>query len=571
MPSDSQSLTDSAQQVLHGTGVVGGVIYADAVWHAKGPARPTAPVSIPEGEREAELARYTNAVEVVASRLDELAASASDDAKAILTATSAMAKDRGLAKTVRKHINAGNDAEWALDLAVESFIAQFQKAGGVFAGRVTDLNDIRNRILCELRGIEPPTLPRADSSQSGALVLLCEDLAPADTLTLDLSTFAGLITQGGGPTSHTAIVARQRGIPCIVAVGEELQAITAGTPLLIDATRGTITLGADPAQARVAADQFTAEQQAAQSWTGPVNTTDGHTVALLANVHDPDSAHAAALCPAEGIGLFRTEFALLNEEVEPDLEKQATGYAAVLREFDGKKVVVRTVDAGSDKPVKFLSQETEENPALGVRGLRIERSYPGVIERQLDAIARACEINGRDPKSVWVMAPMVDTVSETKWFVERARQRGFTAGIMVETPAVALTADTILAEVDFVSIGSNDLTQYAMAADRQLSALGDLCDPWQPAVLRLIRMVCEAGKLHNVPVGVCGESASDPYLACVLVGLGVASLSMASPSIVNVGSRLDQRSLADYQAAAEAACAAADAHAALAAVLNLLG
>ncbi|MDU0477877.1 phosphoenolpyruvate--protein phosphotransferase [Staphylococcus chromogenes] len=556
---------------LHGTGVVGGVIYADAVWHATGPERPGAPVDIAEADRPGELERFTNAVNAVAAHLDALAENASDDAKAILTATSAMAKDRGLAKSVRKQINAGVDAEWALDQAVESFIAQFEKAGGVFAGRVTDLNDIRNRVLCQLRGVQAPTLPRADSSRSGALVLLCDDLAPADTLTLDLSTFAGLVTKGGGPTSHTAIVARQRGIPCIVAVGEDLQGISEGEPLLIDATRGTITLGADPAQAQATAEKFQVESAAARAWRGPVSMTDGATVTLLANVHDPDSAATAAAAPSEGIGLFRTEFALLSTQAEPTEEEQATGYAAVLRAFSGKKVVVRTIDAGSDKPVQFLTQPEEENPALGVRGLRIERSHPGVIDRQLDAIRIACDLAERTPESVWVMAPMVDTVSEARWFAERARARGFTAGIMVETPAVALTADSIVKEVDFVSIGTNDLTQYTMAADRQISELGDLCDPWQPAVLRLIRLVCEAGTQHNVPVGVCGESASDPYLACVLVGLGVKSLSMASPSIVNVGSRLDQKGMQDYRRAAEAACAAPDADAARAAVLELLG
>ncbi|AKK03329.1 phosphoenolpyruvate--protein phosphotransferase [Corynebacterium epidermidicanis] len=565
--SENTSLTHN---VLQGTGVVEGVIYADAVWHASAPERPQAPREIPEDLRPAELERFTNAVAAVAQRLDKLAASADADAQAILTATAAMARDKGLAKAVRKQINGGIDAEWAIDVAVESFIAQFEKAGGVFAGRVTDLNDIRSRILSELRGEAPPSPPRADTSHSGALVLLADDLAPADTLTLDLSTFAGLVTKGGGPTSHTAIVARQRGLPCVVAVGDGLRAIEAGTPLLVNATAGTITVGADPELAQAAADQFARQQEAAKMWRGPVSMTDGNSVALLANVHDPASARDAAQAPAEGIGLFRTEFALLSAEVEPSTAEQAASYREVFEAFAGKKVVIRTVDAGSDKPVKFLNQDPEENPALGVRGLRIERKHAGVIDRQLEAIKQASELAGRTPESVWVMAPMVDTVAEAQWFVSRARAHGFTAGIMIETPAVALMADAVLREVDFVSIGTNDLTQYTMAADRQISELGDLCDPWQPAVLRLIRMVCAAGETHNVPVGVCGESAADPYLACVLVGLGVKSLSMASPSIVQVGSRLDTHSVADYQAAAQAACAAPDAEAARAAVLELL-
>ncbi len=236
--------------------------------------------------------------------------------------------------------------------------------------------------------------------------------------------------------------------------------------------------------------------------------------------------------------------------------------------FAGRKVVVRTLDAGSDKPLKFAGHPDEANPALGVRGIRIAQGNPGILTRQLEGIAAAAKATGNQP---WVMAPMIATPAEADDFAAEARAHGLTPGVMIEVPAAALLADRILEHVDFLSIGTNDLTQYTMAADRMSAELATLTDPWQPAVLALVAMAVKAGVAVGKPVGVCGEAAADPLLACVLVGLGVSSLSAAAAAVSGVGAKLAQVSLAQCREAAEAAVATATAADARAAAIAVLG
>src|SRR5699024_11152654 len=237
----------------------------------------------------------------------------------------------------------------------------------------------------------------------------------------------------------------------------------------------------------------------------------------------------------------------LDRPAEPTVDEQAEMYARVLGAFPDSKVVTRTLDAGSDKPLAFAGMAEEENPALGVRGIRVDLLDRGLVDRQLDALAEAGRRVGGAQSSPWVMAPMIATVDEAADFAERCRARGLTPGIMVEVPSVAVAVDRFLPHVDFLSIGTNDLTQYVMAADRMSSDLAALTDPWQPAVLRLIRSVAEAaGRApggRTVPVGVCGEAAADPHLACVLLGLGVSSLSVADAALPHVGAALTGRTL----------------------------
>jgi phosphotransferase system enzyme I (PtsI) len=370
----------------------------------------------------------------------------------------------------------------------------------------------------------------------------------------------------GGPTSHTAIIARQLGIPCVVAV-EGLDAVAAGTMVLVDGTLGTVTVSPDDAAAgeAVAAAQRDAERAA--HWAGPGATADRHAVSILANVQDGAAARAASETPAEGVGLFRTELCFLNRETEPTVEEQADIYAEVLEAFSGRKVVIRTLDAGSDKPLKFVGHPDEANPALGVRGIRIAEGNPGLLDRQLQAIAAAAQRTGSQP---WVMAPMIATAHEAESFAAQARSHGLTVGVMIEVPAAALLADRILDHVDFLSIGTNDLAQYTMAADRMSADLAMLTDPWQPAVLALVAMAVRAGAAAGKPVGVCGEAAADPLLACALVGMGVTSLSMASAAVKGVGARLATVTMLQCRQMAEAALAASDPAAGRAAVLALL-
>ncbi len=251
-------------------------------------------------------------------------------------------------------------------------------------------------------------------------------------------------------------------------------------------------------------------------------------------MQDGAAARSAAQTPVEGVGLFRTELCFLNRETEPTVEEQAQIYAEVLEAFAGRKVVVRTLDAGSDKPLKFAGHAEEANPALGVRGIRIARQ-PGSVGAP---VGRDRGRRRADRKPPWVMAPMIATPEEARDFADKVREHGLTPGVMIEVPAAALLADRILEHVDFLSIGTNDLAQYTMAADRMSADLATLTDPWQPGVLALIGITGRAGAAAGKPVGVCGEAAADPILACVLVGLGVTSLSAAAAAVTAVGAKL---------------------------------
>lgn len=540
----------SDDTVITGTGVVPGVRYAEAVWIRPRPALPTSGPVVEAGEREAEYERFTTAADTVAERLSSRSEAADGAAKEVLNATAGMVRDRGWRKAVNKNIKSGHPAEYAVVAATTKFISMFEAAGGVMAERVTDLRDIRDRVIAELRGEEEPGLPQVN----GEVVLFADDLSPADTAALDTNHFVALVTELGGPTSHTAIIARQLNVPCIVAVGSNLNDIKAGDKVLVDGALGTITLNADPeiAVAAVAESKLLAERIA--QWRGPAETKDGHRVQLLANVQDGNAARIASDTQAEGIGLFRTEMCFLSALEEPSVDEQAEVYKKVLERFPSSKVVVRSLDAGSDKPVAFATMADEMNPALGVRGLRVARANEPLLTRQLDAIAKAVKELGRDENApTWVMAPMVATAREAKWFAGLCAERGLVAGAMIEVPAAALMADKIMPHLDFVSIGTNDLTQYTMAADRMSPQLAYLTDPWQPAVLRLIQHTCEEGKRTNTAVGVCGEAAADPLLACVLAGLGVNSLSSASTAIAGVGAQLSAIDFDTCVKAAEAA------------------
>ena len=550
---------------INGTGVVAGVAYAPAVWVRPRPQLPQPGASIAEDARDGEFARFQQAAEVVAERLTARASDAEGHAKEVLIATAGMAKDRGWHKAVKKNIAGGHDAEYAVVGATDKFVAMFEAAGGVMAERTTDLRDVRDRVIAQLRGEEEPGLPHIE----GEAILLADDLAPADTATLDTNHVKALVTELGGPTSHTAIIARQLDIPCIVAVGKSLREIESSTVLFVDGAIGTLTTGADEAEAQQAVADYKVRAEKVAQWTGPAQTKDGHAIQVLANVADGNAARIAAQSQAEGIGLYRTELSFLSASSEPSVDEQAKIYGKVFDAFPDSKVVVRTLDAGSDKPISYATLDDEENPALGVRGLRIARDNESLLTRQLDAIAQAAA-QRNEKAQTWVMAPMVATSTEAQWFAELCRERGLVPGAMVEVPAAALMADTIMPHLDFVSIGTNDLTQYTMAADRLSPQLAYLTDPWQPAVLRLIQHTCIGGADNNVPVGVCGEAAADPILACVLVGLGVNSLSAASTAIAGVGAQLAEVTLEQCQEMAAAAIGAPGAPEAREAVRALL-
>src|SRR5690625_4442111 len=377
------------------------------------------------------------------------------------------------------------------------------------------------------------------------------DVCSSDlTALLDPAKVRAIVTAEGGPTSHTAILARSLGIPAVVGAAEALEKLPDDTLVLVGGAAGTATV--DPTEEEVAAAEALSAQ--VRTFDGQGRTSDGHHVQLLANVGEPAGARKAAEAGAEGVGLFRTEFCFLDRAEEPGIAEQVKEYRKVLAAFPGKKVVVRTLDAGAVKPMPFLTDTAEPNPALGVRGLRTSSRNPKILDNQLTAIAEAA---AAEDAEVWVMAPMVATVQETEEFVASCAKHGLQhAGVMVEVPSAALLSGPILARAAFASIGTNDLTQYTMAADRLLGSLASLSDTFHPAVLRMVQETCRGGDQQRRPVGVCGEAAADPATAVVLVGLGVSSLSMSPRSLADVAAVLEATSYAQCREIAQLALTA---------------
>ncbi|MCB0932961.1 MAG: phosphoenolpyruvate--protein phosphotransferase [Mycobacterium sp.] len=535
--------------MLHGVPVVPGVRFAPVIRANRLPASHELDPGgeLAEVDRPAEVARFSAAAAAVAQRFRDRAASATGAASEVLTATAQLATDRAWLGSAENAIKAGKPAIRATNDSATQFIEMFTKMGGLMAERVTDLKDIRDRVIAELAGLPEPGVPEPVEPS----ILCAEDLAPADTAGLDPHRVVGLATTLGGPTSHTAIIARQLGIPCVVAV-HGLDEVASGTMILLDGTRGTVTVDPDRADAAAAVAASDAAAASAAAWTGPGATSDGHPISILANVADGTAARAARQAPVEGVGLFRTELCFLGRDTEPSIAEQAQIYGEVLDAFAGHKVVIRTLDAGSDKPLKFVTNPEEANPALGVRGFRIIAIDEPLVSRQLDAIAAAAAATGNAP---WVMAPMIATVEEARRFADLARERDLHPGVMIEVPAAALLAEKILEHVEFLSIGTNDLAQYTMAADRMSADLATLTDPWQPGVLTLVAKTARAGQRTGKPVGVCGEAAADPLLACVLAGLGVTSLSAAATAVTPVGAKLASVTLQQCRDAADAVLA----------------
>ncbi|KJV01105.1 phosphoenolpyruvate--protein phosphotransferase [Rhodococcus sp. PML026] len=560
---DGTSSIGAESTTLRGTPVVPGVGYGPVIRPGARPAIPADTGEVAEADRESEKAVFDAAANAVATRLRGRAELATGAASEVLSANAAMASDRGWRGAARSSIAKGSTAVTATAAATEKFAAMFTQLGGLMAERVTDLRDIRDRVIAEILGVPEPGVPvPAEPS-----VLFADDLAPADTAGLDPTLIVGLATSLGGPTSHTAIIARQLGIPCIVAVAG-LDDIAAGTHASVDGTSGRIELEPDADTARAAVVSARDELDRVSRWTGPGATSDGHSIDILANVQDGAGARAARSSAADGVGLFRTELCFLDRDSEPTVDEQAEIYGQVLDAFAGKKVVVRTLDAGSDKPLRFANHPDEANPALGIRGIRIAEADRGILYRQLDGIAAAAKATDSSP---WVMAPMIATAQEAQDFAADVRERGLTPGVMIEIPAAALLAEHILEHVDFLSIGTNDLAQYTMAADRMSAQLAGLTDPWQPAVLALVAHTAAAGAKVGKPVGVCGEAAADPLLACVLVGMGITSLSAASAAVAHVGSKLATVTLDQCKAAAAAALKTDSTAAAREAVSAILG
>ncbi|AMD87582.1 phosphoenolpyruvate--protein phosphotransferase [Actinomyces radicidentis] len=550
--------TDDNTTSLNGIGVSPGLVAGPVARMAPGISEPAVATLPAEADVETECERIAEAAQTVKKGLELSAAEAKGEGRTLLETTAQMAADPTLTSSAQAMVKERRLVpERAVWEAAGSLASMLESLGGYMAERTRDVQDVRDRIVAVLTDSPMPGIPRLPEP----FILVAEDLAPADTALLDPEKVIAFITSEGGPTSHTAILARALGLPAIVGAGTAVtDRLSDGDIVLVDGTKGTITLNPSEDELRRARELA----NRVRVFNGDGATKDGHEVQLLANVGDAAGARAAAEAGAMGVGLFRTEFCFLDQPEEPTVEAQVEAYRGVLEAFPGKKVVVRTLDAGADKPLPFLTDATEANPALGVRAYRTTRRDPEVLEHQLEALAKA---EAETDAKVWVMAPMISTTEEARAFTDKARTYGLkTAGMMIEVPSAALMADKMFEHADFASIGTNDLTQYVMAADRLLSSLADLSTAWQPAVLRLIKAACDGAAPHGRPVGVCGEAAADPALAVVLVGLGVASLSMTARALPDVDAVMKSVDLADAKRLAELAIAQPTAEAAREAV-----
>ena len=532
--------------VIKGVGIGRGVAVGPVIRMAAALPEPSDAPRADSVSAESEIERVAKSLALVNADLNrraEEAANGDEGAKQaapILQAIAMFASDPALAQSINTLIEQGKTAERAVLEGFGAVEEMFKAIGGYQGERAADLHDVGQRVIADLMGVPAPGVPVSDTP----FVLVAEDLSPADTAGLDLDKTLAIVTSQGGPTSHTAILARARGIVAVVsAAGAD--DLKNGETVIVNAAESTITT--EPSDEQVAAAEAAKAKAAkAKELRGkPGATKDGYHIPLLANVGKPSDGKTALEYGAEGVGLFRSEFLFIGNAEPPSVEEQTKAYAELLAQFPGKKVVIRMLDAGADKPLPFLTPEDEPNPALGLRGLRTLRTHMNVLEGQLKALAAA---DAQTDADLWVMAPMVADAHEAAYFVKLGKSFGLKkVGVMAEVPSIALMADQVAKVADFVSIGTNDLTQYTLAADRTLGSVANYQTAWHPAVLRAIKLIADAGNANGMPVGVCGEAAADPDLAVVLTGIGVNSLSMTPVALDDVRAELAGVTLEEAQ------------------------
>jgi multiphosphoryl transfer protein len=513
---------------------------------------------------DAEWAELGRALRLAKRDIEELRSAALErvgeaDA-AIFEAHLLLLSDEDILMAVRESImGAKQSAPKAWSDAIQSVEERFSKLDDPYqAARALDVIDVGNRVLAHLLSVSPKR------SVTGPGVLITHEIAPSDAAGLDPEVTVGVATSHGGPTSHGAILARSLGIPAVVGVGEHLLEASEGITAIVDGDSGTVIL--KPArdvldefesrrrsQRKARADQLLAASRSAE-------TASGTRIQVLANIGRPEDVGRALEMGAEGVGLLRTEFLFLDRVEAPSEDEQLSAYTEVAKQMPSRPITIRTLDAGADKPIGYLSLEPETNPFLGSRGLRLSLQNRSLLQIQLQAILRASIEH-----PLRVMFPMVTTLDELmagNEVLEKARDAvgnettQLEVGIMIEVPAAALTAELFAPHVSFFSIGTNDLSQYTAAAERGNENVAQLADPFHPAVLHLIDRVVTAASRHEVEVAVCGEMAADIQAVPILVGLGIRELSMAAPSIPAIKARLrsiDDESAVDLARAALAA------------------
>ncbi len=529
---------------------------------------------IDAADADAEIRRLSIATVEAATELDDLANAVVGDGHpeegAIFAAHAAMARDPALTSLAEPLIRGGTDGVGAIQAAGDDLAARLRSLGDeVLSARAADIEDVVARIVGRLSGeaAGPPTL-------TAPAVVVAHDLAPSMTATLPRDLLLGFALEAGSATAHAAILARAYGIPAAVGVRGLLDGLAASVSdsatLWIDGGTGEVILDPDTA----ATERLLARRHAAAAETEtalaeadlPVETVEGTSIVLLANIGTPDEADRAVALGARGVGLFRTEFLFIERSRPPTEEEQLEAYAAVARAFRPHPVTIRLLDVGGDKPIPYLPIAAEANPFLGVRALRLAPEQPGLFVTQLRAAMRAAAVEpGGLAPLVKVMAPMVADAGDVDLLLELAGRAAaeleaeglphgqVSLGVMLEIPGAVLVADSYLPRLGFASLGTNDLLQYTLAVDRGNPALGRYQDSLHPALLRLVAEAVDRSRAAGTELSVCGEMAGDPVAALALVGLGIRVLSMGSGSLAGVRRAIRGAELAVLETAARAA------------------
>ena len=495
-------------------------------------------------DTNAEWLRFKGAQSVAIDQLGELAekarVEAGDEAAFLFETHQMMAEDLDYEEAIQGMIEDGHNAEYAVDTVAAQFADMFASMDDAYMqGRAADVKDVSSRILGILCGVVQGGIDSAVP-----VLLASDDLAPSETIQLDKSKILGFVTSFGSSSSHTAILARTLGIPSVVGLGDQLDPIYEGRQVVVDGATGTVIV--DPTEDVLAdftkkRDEQLKQQALLQQLKGqPNETLDGKSIRIYCNIGSPEDVDSVLVNDGGGIGLFRSEFLYLNSKTYPTEEEQFEAYKKVLTDMGDKEVIIRTCDIGADKQIDYFELPKEENPAMGMRALRISLSRPGFFRTQLRALYRASAYG-----NLGIMFPMVTSVwevRETKKLIESVKKEldaeglpysdHVEIGIMIETPAAAVLSDRLAKEVDFFSCGTNDLTQYTLACDRQNNDLGRFYDPHHLSVVRLLKMVVENAHKNGVWVGICGELGADLEMTETFLAIGIDELSVSPRAVL---------------------------------------
>lgn len=501
---------------------------------------PVAPED-PEKEKQRYEAALEKFVAQTNAQIERMKVSVGEEAALIMGAHIEFAEDEGIHDTVNSSIDAGMCAEQAVSEAYNTYYTMFsQMDDELFRERATDVADVKTGLLADLLGKEVVDLSTLPENS----IIVVKELTPSMTADIDKENVAGIVTETGGRTSHSAIIARALEIPAVLSVEDATEHIKTGDMVIVDGSAGDVLVQPskeDLEAYRAKAKAYADDKAALETYRGKKTiTADGETKLLVANIGNPDDANAAAEHDAEGIGLFRSEFLFMDAKELPSEDEQFAAYQKVALRMKGHPIIIRTLDVGGDKEIPYMNLQKEDNPFMGFRAIRYCLNNPDQYKVQLTALLRASAFG--DIKIMLPLVTSLDEVRKARSLVEECKkeldERGVSydpdieVGTMIETPAASLIADNLAEVCDFFSIGTNDLIGYTMCADRGNDRVAYLYEVYQPAVLRSLKRIISEGNKRGIMVGMCGEAAADPLLIPVLISFGLGEFSVSAPSIL---------------------------------------